>query len=99
MLKDSDSLQSDYRKFLEWYKLPETVEVLQYLQAQADQEAGQLVKPPSTFRVNNEVPEMAMIRSIQDRAAGRVSGLRELSIVLAQREVDLVNKLKQAELA
>lgn len=71
--------------------------MLQHLEDLAQEEVRLVVRPPTGFRIDGVVPEMALIRSVQDRAGGKIAGLRTLSEILTQREIELATKIKEQQ--
>lgn len=100
MLNDSGSPHNDLQKLLAWRSLPETQEVLRYLQDKAEAAQAGANKGPLQFSVNGERPDMTVIRALQDRFQGNREGCRELERLLKERQMaleQLIAEQKQAE--
>ncbi len=101
MLHDSDSPQSDYKKLCSWLDLPETQEVLRYLQDKAEATDRMVHASPTVYRSatdDRSVPmEAGLVQQLRDQFIGEFRGLLELKRTLDQRKLDLETTIKAKE--
>lgn len=90
MLTDSTSPHSALKSLLCWLALPETKEVLQYLKDKAEVAQREANKSPLMYvDKNGAFMEMSLIRTVQDRYRGAMTGFSELQRILAERQTEL----------
>lgn len=99
MLNNSTSPQSDLESLCNWLALPETKEVLQYLQDKANLTEVMVKASPLAYKdeQTREQLDAATIHSLRDHFIGEEKGLRHLAKLLAQREEELRAKIKKQE--
>jgi hypothetical protein len=98
MLTDSTSPQNALECLCKWLALPETKEVLNHLKDKAEATDSLIKRRPDAFRdpKNDTILSGDVIVMIKERATGEQIGLKYLSTLLAQREVDLREKLAKS---
>lgn len=89
MFKDSDSLRSDYNSLCSWLNLPETQEVLEQLQL----EANQLKALQNEITPSRDIGTFVGNFFHREQTFGEVRGLQRLRSLLLDRKQELESKL------
>ena len=99
MLKDSESPQTALLSLCDWLALEETKEVLNLLKDKADLAEVMVKASPQAYRDNKDgnILDGDVISQLRNQFIGEEKGLRHLSKLLAQREKELREKLKEQE--
>ena len=97
MLNDSNSPLTALQSLLQWQDLPETKEVLQFLKDKADLAETWGKASPAKFIQNFTGIDGETIVQLRDHFIGEEKGLRHLSKLLAQRELELRETIKKQD--